>query len=238
MITRLIAIVILVTSSALGQHFEVASVKPSAPGDPGMYVEWPPGRLSLRNVNLRHTIKVAFLLDDYRIAGGPKWLDDDGFDIEGKTAEAASADQKRAMLQVLLADRFHLQSHRETRMVAGYAVVIAKSGPKLPKPEHPERPSASGWGPTIANGRNQTMEGFAQTLSASLQRPVVDETGIKDRFDFNLRWDAMVAPPVAGAEPGASVFAALQEQLGLKLEARHMPVEILVIDRAEKPSAN
>jgi len=66
----------------------------------------------------------------------------------------------------------------------------------------------------------------------------VDETGIKDRFDFNLRWDAMVAPPVAGAEPGASVFAALQEQLGLKLEARHVPVEILVIDRAEKPSAN
>jgi uncharacterized protein (TIGR03435 family) len=239
MIARLLAAAVFCAAITVAQPaFEVASIKPSAPDQPGSRMSGDQGRLVLENYSLKHCIQDAYGVQGYQISGGPKWLDGDHYDIEGKLSVGTPPNQRLAMLQRLLADRFQLQFHRETRTVPGYAVVIAKGGPKLPKPENPDAPSNWGSGSNMANGRNLTMAGFAQTLSRSLGRPVVDETGYQDKFDFRLRWSADAAPPSGDAEPGPSVFAAIQEQLGLKLEARRVPVEVLVIERAEKPTEN
>jgi uncharacterized protein (TIGR03435 family) len=198
----------------------------------GMRMTLPPGRIVLEKVTLRHTIKLAYNLQDWQLSGGPKWIDADPFDIEGKAAESTVFEQRKLMLQTLLADRFQLQLRRETRETPGYAIVIAKGGPKLPKPQYPDGPVGESSGPTLASGRNADMAQFAKTMSSALGRPVVDETALKDKFDFKLNWT------VREDEPGASVFALVQEQLGLRLEARRIPAEFFVIERAEKPAAN
>src|SRR5580765_4106556 len=122
-------LVLLVASVALAQPaFEVTSVKPSEPGQPGTTMRPDPGRLILNNASLRFAIKLAFGVEDFQIAGAPKWMDSDHFEIEGKCAEAATFHQKLAMLQVLLAERFQMKFHRETRELPGYALIPAKNG--------------------------------------------------------------------------------------------------------------
>jgi len=239
MIARLLAAAIPCVAIALAQPaFEAASIKPSAPDQPGSLMTGDRSRFVLQNYSLKHCIQDAYSVQENQILGGPKWLDGDHYDIEGKLAAGTPPSQRLAMLQTLLADRFHLELHRETRTVPGYAVVAARGGPKLSKPENPDAPSSWGSGSNMANGRNVNMAGFAQTLSRSLNRPVVDETSYRDQFDFLLHWSADAAPLSGDAEPAPSLFAAIQEQLGLKLEARRLPVEVLVIDRAEKPTEN
>ena len=229
---RLVCVFLLASIALAQPAFEVTSVKPSEPGQPGMGTRNDPGRLILNNATLQFAIRFGFGIQDFQFAGAPKWVDADHYEIEGKCAEAATFQQKLAMLQKLLADRFQLKFHRETREVPGYALVPAKGGLKLAKTKTPDGPSGGTMGPTLLGGTNQTTTFLASVLSANLGRPVADETGWKDHFDFRLNWTS------TPEEPAPSLFSIIQEQLGLRLEARRVPVEMFVIDHAEKPAGN
>jgi len=190
----------------------------------------------------------AYELEPYQIIGGPKWMDSDRYDIaakaegEGTPAKA----QVRLMLQALLADRFRLRVHRETREMLVYMLVIGKGGPKLKESATGSQSSfsLSSGGPlteiTVSRG---SMEQLAIHLSsAGIGRPVLDRTGLTGSYDYKLRWTSGMSaapdgtPADAGGQP--SIFTAIQEQLGLKLESGKGPTELVVIDNVEKPSEN
>jgi uncharacterized protein (TIGR03435 family) len=222
------------------------------------------GRCVFRRVTLKELIDRAFqshpLLSvgiDKTIVGGPKWIDSDAFDIEGKAENAPTTTeaQLRLMLQSLLTQRFNLKFHRETRDVSGYVLVQSKGGPKLTPTSAPNAtPSIASISPKPLAARNYNMQDFANFLSARVGSPVVDKTGLAERYDFTLQWTpspgeggvlGMVSPDVLAQlripppDPnGPSIFTALQEQLGLKLDAQKVPLEVLVIDSAEPPTEN
>jgi len=244
--------VLLVAIQAFGQPapppaFEVASIKPSKaePGSSGITSD--KGRISARNVTLRRCIRGAYNVPETQVLGGPKWIDDERYDIDAKAASPAGDNDLMIMLQSLLAERFNLVFHREKRPMSGYALVVGKGGLKI---QHSARDA-----PSFTHARRggidaqaSTMANLAQKLTDALHLPVADFTGAEGEFDFKLQWtpeDASARPPSGGnktgsaaADAGPSIFAALQEQLGLKLESRKVPTEVLVIDRADKASEN
>ena len=185
-----------------------------------------------------------------QLANAPSWLKTEKYDITGKPDKpgAPNDTQVRAMVQKLLADRLQLSFHRERRELSAYTITIAKGGPKLTKNDSGGLlPRFGGRGPGSIGVRNSNMEQFAAFLQARiLDRPVVDQTGLSGKFDFTLVWrpDQLAtpgpnAPPLpTDIESRSDIFAAFQEQLGLKLEATKAQVEVQVIDRVEKPSEN
>lgn len=224
--------------------FEVASVRshqPSGTGEGRTSLDSAPGSLTFRNARLSDCIKWAYQVRDYQISG-PSWLTVEKYDIAAKAASPAHTDQLRQMLQTLLAERFKLQFHRETRDLPVYALAVAKSGPKLHKADPGGNTSMNGENGSFAF-RGTSMPQFAEDLStfSQVDRPVLDRTGIPGVFDFNLKFgdsnDEMKRALVTG--DGVSIFTIVQEQLGLKLEARKGPVEMLVIDHvARAPGEN
>ncbi len=236
--------------------FEVASIKPAAPNQPGMGMQrLPGGRVNMKNVTLRLLISMAWNVRDFEVAGGPPWIDTDRFDILAKP-EAELPDTSdgstllNRMIQTLAADRFGLVYHRETREMPVYALVVAKNGPRLAPPTPQGHVSIMGSRGKL-EGKDAKSADLARLLSAILGRTVQDHTGLSGEYDFNLEWTPDIgdgpgfkgmpkdSPPEAPqAADGPSIFTAIQEQLGLKLESRKGPVEMLVIDRAEKPSEN
>jgi uncharacterized protein (TIGR03435 family) len=224
--------------------FEVASVRPRNTADAGRgrsSIDSAPGSLTIRNASLSSCIKWAYHVMDYQIAG-PAWLQIDKYDITAKSAGPAPMDQLRQMLQTLLAERFQLLFHRETKELPVYVLVAAKSGPKLHKAEPGGNTSMKGENGSFVF-QSTSMPQFVEDLSTLRQvdRPVLDRTGIPGIFDFNLKFgesnEEMKRALIAG--DGASIFTLIQEQLGLKLEARKGPVEMLVIDRVERaPTEN
>jgi uncharacterized protein (TIGR03435 family) len=199
-------------------------------------------------------VRVAYRVKDHQISG-PDWLASQRFDIVAKLPEGASREQVPEMLQSLLVERFKLALHRDKKEHTAYALVVGKNGPKL----HPSEGGAAGPGGTIKIGRGHlevnktTVSNFADMLSRLVDRPVLDMTELQGRFDFTLDFApegmktfGMIMgapaekPAESASEPsGPSIFTAVQEQLGLKLEARKAPVEILVIDHIEKvPTEN
>jgi uncharacterized protein (TIGR03435 family) len=219
-------------SLAFSQAFEITSVKPSPPDQPGMNARMDPGRFVLSNATLHWAVQMAFRLEDYQLIGGPKWMDSDHFEIEGKCADSTSMKDKLAMLQALLADRFQLKYHRETREMPGYVMLPAKTGLKLKKSEATDGQSNSTSGEYRLGGTNETTAELAALVAGNLHRPVIDETGSSDHFDFQLNW----APTAEG--PAPSLFTVIQEQLGIRLEARKVPIQLLIVESADKPSAN
>jgi uncharacterized protein (TIGR03435 family) len=223
--------------------FEVASIKPSQdPPGSNSGLTTTRGRISARNVTLKRCMRGAYGVEEPRILGGLKWLDEDRYNIEARAAGPAGDAELEVMLQSLLAERFKLSFHRETRALSGYALVVGKSGLKA-RPSEPDADSrtSSRWGSIEAAGC--TMAHLALKLSEVLHLPVADFTAVPGEFDFKLEWtfdDMQAKPPdaVPDAASGPSIFAALQEQLGLKLESRKVPADVLVIDHAEKPSEN
>jgi len=224
--------------------FDAASIKPSQdPPGSSSGITTSKGRISARNVTLKRCMRGAYGVEEPRILGGPKWVDEARYNIEARAAGPAGDRELMVMLQSLLAERFKLAFHREQRALPGYALVLGKSGMKA-KPSAPDAESRtnSGWGLIEAAGCN--MAQLALKLSEVLHLPVADLTALPGEFDFQLKWtsDAMQATPPSTATPdagsGPSIFEALQEQLGLKLESRKVPAEVLVIDHAEKPSEN
>ena len=223
--------------------FEVASVKPAGPGSRSRdFRIYPGGRLHITNLPLDLIVREAYSVKRYQLSGGPSWLHTDEFDIEAKAAGEPSRAQMLAMLQTLLADRFQLKVRRETREQNIFALTVAKNGPKLTPSSAAEfyirlyrntPMELPGVDYTIA-GQKATLAQIADRLGdMQLDRPVLDRTGIPGEYDFKLRYATDDNP-----DTGPSIFAAIQEQLGLKLEAARGPVGILVIEKAEKPSGN
>jgi uncharacterized protein (TIGR03435 family) len=221
--------------SQIPQEFEVASIKPNHGASITSGENIAHATVTITNDSLKDLIKVAYGLKDFQIAGGPRWIDTDRYDIVAKaTTRGDISDRElRPLLQSLLADRFKLRTHSEKREAAAYSLVIAKTGPKLI--EHTGTKESSS---NTANGSlratKATAAALASTLSRILDRPVTDDTGLKGDYDYKLQW----APDEQPDSPLPSIFSGLQEQLGLKLNSTKTLVDILVIDSAEKPSEN
>ena len=229
-------------------EFEVASVKLNKTGARGASAVPAPGgrRFTATNAPLMMLVMLAYNVTQRQIAGLPNSFNAEGYDIEAKTDHPVSYQQLMRMLQSLLADRFKLTLHRETKELPVYAMVVAKGGPKLR-----ENPALGD--PLVTRGakageqvfQNFPMPRFAFILSVQLDRSVEDRTGLAGSYDFTLAYmrDRVGAGVLEGreAQPSSdtpSIFTALQEQLGLKLESAKGPVETLVIDHVERPSEN
>jgi uncharacterized protein (TIGR03435 family) len=241
-----------------GQEFEAASIKPSAPAPMGMFragIQMSTGgRVSMSGVTARFLIQQAYGVKDFQIIGGPSWMGSERYDISAKPEGAATPDQVKVMIQGLLKERFQLAFHRETKELPTYALVMAKGGPKFPVSEV-ETGSDKPKGTQMRMGRGQfnlqgaPISALANQLGQILARSVIDKTELTGNYDFKLEWtpDQSQGGPLAVAggdghappdNTGVSIFTALQEQLGLKLESTKGPVEILVIEKAEKASEN
>lgn len=237
---------ILSAASLYGQTFEVASVKPAKSAaanskeGPQEKITVDPGSLTMRSVTLRSCIHWAFGVADYQISG-PGWLATERYDIQGKTAAPATPEQLRGMLRALLASRFGVALHRETKELPVYELVVGRNGPKL-------KPSAddadSGMRPNMDGElvyTHYTLAEFAEKMTGipfRVDRTVVDKTALAGAYDFKLKIADNAAEMKRGfeREDGPTPSDILQ-QIGLKLEARRDPIEILVIDKAERNPA-
>lgn len=249
------------------QEFEVASIKPAAPDARGTYVRTTEGgRVNIVNMPLKEMITLAYRIQPYQILGGPAWTSTARYDISAKPEKAPKDGELQLMLQALLKDRFQLALKRETRELPVYAMVLAKKdgalGPNLveskegscvaPDRNAPPKPGQRNCGQQMMSPRSlkavsAPMSQVIPMLARMLGRTVVDKTGLTGKYDIDLQWTpdetqlAMMPPEARAAASdasGPSIFTALQEQLGLKLESQKGPVEVFVVERAEKPSEN
>jgi uncharacterized protein (TIGR03435 family) len=245
------AILILVaalSSSAFGQsrEFEVASIKPSDPHSTPSRTMRTSGRDVYANITVLILIRIAYDVQGYQIAGAPRWLGDQFYDIAAKAGGESAPTQAelRQMLQKLLADRFQLKVRRETRELPVYALVVGKGGILMKESGPDARHSFMIPGPGRWKVSKLNMGHLAGDLTREVGRTVVDLTGLTGSYDFTLEWtpeQASVPSPDGAAPPdagGPSIFTAVQQQLGLKLESRKHPIDMLIIDQVEKPSAN
>jgi uncharacterized protein (TIGR03435 family) len=227
--------------------FEWANIQPGREPEAGSRYFTDRDRLVLQNQSLKDCIRIAFDVKAVRVApGGPKWVEAQHFDIEAKAASVAGDHEMKAMLRALLLERFKLEVHRETKMSPGYSLVVAKGGLKIRAvPPGPSRISSRR---ASLNGECASMASLAQALSDAMNRPVIDLTAVPGVFTFQLEWTPDVVQPgsltaddedpnvLPDMPRGPSISAALQDQLGLKLETRKVPLDVLLIDRAERPS--
>ena len=253
----------LIATSALPE-FEVASVKPSAP-DSNLKVDFAAGgKLFITNATLRFLIKIAYDIGDDQLAGGPGWIGSKRFDVEATPETPLGGDPKnmapdqillfhkpvRLRLQRLLSERFQLALRRESAAMPIYALVVAKGGPKklIATKSTGDPQLKAKFGDGVLNAAGVDMATLAKFLSeGQTGRPVVDMTGLNGKYDFHMEWAPDTSPnsqpgDSAGNQrpdaSGVSIFTALQQQLGLKLEARTDAADRLVVVRAELPSAN
>jgi uncharacterized protein (TIGR03435 family) len=245
-------------------EFEVASVKPNKSGSQRSSTNTNNGLLRATNVTLRQLILQSFRMLDFQL-GAPDWMSTERFDVEAKAESGAippagtpaenavRAEIQAKMLQSLLEDRFQLRSHRETKELPIFALVLAKDGPKL-QPTVEGRPGPNGLtaGSSRTNGTSAgvemsgsgiTMDRLISMLASQAGRPIINKTDLTGTFDFTLKFAQAANTATAGGdsvvEPtGPSLFTAIQEQLGLKLESAKAPVEVLVIDSVQRPSEN
>jgi uncharacterized protein (TIGR03435 family) len=216
--------------------FEIASVRMTPPGGNGLTSISPPGSatFSAMHVSLPILISIAYGVDSDRVTGGPSWVGSQQYDVNAKAEgdRRLSYEELKAPLQKLLEERFQLVVKRQTKEGPGYALVVAKSGSKLKRTE-----GGAAHSYILKGGldlQNAPLDGFAGALSRPAGRPVVNETGIKDNYDIKLQY----APEGAVNSPLPSIFTALQEQLGLQLVPRKVPVEMVVIERVERVPAD
>jgi uncharacterized protein (TIGR03435 family) len=222
-----------------GPAFEAAAIKPAAPNDNTGGWHSNAGRLTMRNMTLTQMVGAAWSVRDFQVSGGPKWAETDRFTIDAKAPSEVRDTQMKEMVKNLLQERFQLALRHETRPVPGYALVVAKSGLKI-KPAEGTGSESHGQGSNLHAVR-VTLGWLAQWLARQLSQPVVDETAVEGSYRFDLEWsrERQKAPAPADDPLGPpSLFTALPEQLGLKLEPRKLPLEFLVIERAERPSEN
>jgi len=253
MLGRGVLIALVCVVSGVGQAppaspvaFDVATVKPShaTDGHSHIYNHAEIGEFSTINVSLKGLMAFAYELPETRMVGGAAWLDSATWDVQAKTSpeeaerlkkmsfNAATA-EVRKMVQALLAERFGLVVHRESRELPIYILAVAKSGAKLGEVQSS--------GTTINTGRDHlevqgdnSVRLLAEQLAKITGRVVVDKTGVSGRYDVKLKW----APDDAKDATGPSIFTALEEQLGLRLETGKGPVEVLVVDKVAMPTAD
>ena len=232
--------------------FEVATIRPSNPDAQGRGITMRgPREVLTINTPLGYLIEFAYNVNTRQVIGGPSWMASDRYDVVGRPLAEGLPNERqlRAMIRSLLEDRFKLAIHREKRELPAFALVVGSS-PKLTKNDsNPNGLPGLGFrAPGALGVVNATMGDFVSVMQSNvLDRPVVDRTGLQGRFDFTLNWTPdesqfrgmglQLPPPSADAKlPG--LFTAIQEQLGLKLESVNAPVEVIVIDRVERPSEN
>jgi uncharacterized protein (TIGR03435 family) len=234
--------------------FEVATIKPSNPNRPGKLFTVRGAEVITINTTLSDLLTLAYDLHPKQISGGPSWLESEKYDVTGKpdVPGQPSVAQLKMMIQKLLAERVQLKFHREKKELSAYAITVGKAGPKFSKSERDPNslPGLFFRGPgTNLNVTNATISEFASLMqSAVLDRPVVNQTELSERYDFILKWTpdpgqfvsfgGAPSPPPDTLDAPPDLFTAIQQQLGLKLESTKAPVDVLVIDRIEKPSAN
>ena len=228
-------------------QFEVATVKPAAPSADGhTHINYPDGgAFSASNITLAALMQWAYDMPKNRILDAPPWFDATRFDLLAKAdAETdktlrnlpgkESGEAKRRMVQAMLAERFGMKLHEETRTLPAYDLEVAKGGTKL-QPTH-DAGKSIGTGRTHFNGSGLTVALIAQQLSEISGRVVMDKTNLPDRYDLKLEWTPDDAPPSENSAP--SFFTAVQEQLGLRLVPAKESARVIVIDQIEQASAN
>jgi uncharacterized protein (TIGR03435 family) len=248
--------------------FEVSTIKPSKPDTPNSNLSVNTSRVTLQNRSLDALIQFAYNLDhgsDDQIIGGPAWLRTSRFDINTKSDEATvaelskmSQDERiatlRLMVQALLADRFHLNIHHETRPLMVVVLTLANPGSKTDSKltNAPDRSTSHDWrGVHSDRPGHIEAQGVPINMLATMlaQQPeiggrlVIDQTGLTGIYDFTLNWSPQVlaesAAPNGSSDPsGPSLFAALTEQLGLKLKSTKAPIDVVVIDHVDPPTPN
>ena len=233
----------ILTWSQQSPSFDVSVIKPADPANTRYGMGFgPDGRtLTVDGLTVIQIIREAYgvLPDELSIRPGAAtggWIDSEKFDISAKSEGQGPLpkDQSNLMLRQLLADRFGLQLHRETKELVVYSLVLGKTGSKL-KEVRTEKPYLSGPAPGKLVSTGASMASLTRSLSRTLGRPVNDDTGLTGQYDFTLSW----APDDATSDAtGPSLFTALQDQLGLRLESKKAPVETIVIDHIGTPSPN
>ena len=245
MSSRTTVFFLLASVAAAQTEFEVASIRPH-PGVINYSSNFLTGGM-YRGVAITLTdlVEDAYGLQRYQVANAPGWASSEHFDVEGRAGGDGRLewDRARPMLQALLADRFKLKVHRESREVPAYDLVIAKGGPKLKENNDPnvQHPGSATYGDASGMHVKATKAPLSRLLpqlSINLYgRPVIDKTGLTGNYDYTLNWARDNTPAASdGNVPG--VFTAIQEQLGLKLEPSKTTVEMVVIDSAERPTGN
>jgi uncharacterized protein (TIGR03435 family) len=231
--------------------FEVATIKPSKPDALGFGIIFRNQQLATLNTTLTDLLAFAYGLHAKQITGGPAWMEQDKYDLVGKPEGQGQPSDKqlRTMIQKLVADRFNLTFHRDKKELSAYAITaIDKTGAKLTKSAGDPNglPGVGFSKPGALIAVNATIADFAGVLqSMVLDRPVVDQAGLSGRFDFKFNWTpdqsqfrGQVTAPVDDPSAPPGLFTAIQEQLGLKLDSTKSPVDVIVIDHVEKPSAD
>lgn len=244
---RRTSVVVLVAAPLLAQtlEFDVATIKPNNTGSTRSGTFTSPGRLEGTNLSLHQMIVDAYTVRDFQVIGGPDWITRDRFDVIGKIPGSAPPNSSREMLKSLLADRFNLVVHNETREEPVYELRLARADRSLGSALKTADCDAGPCGDTNTNessaggvvtARGVTMAEVSRWVSNRVDRVVIDRTGLTGAYDFEMRYarDILRTGSAAAADL-PTVFTALQEQLGLKLEGARGPVEFLVIDRAERP---
>jgi len=250
--------------TAKSPEFDVATIKPGKPGAQGSTFSFTPGEgVEVTNGTLKGIIEMAYDVRDFQITGGPAWTDSQMFDIAAKNAASDTGSQAdnstariedtRLRLQALLRQRFQLKIRREMKELPVYVLEVGKKGPTLLESSAANPAGASPAGINAGcgqmTGTNTSMANLAYKLSRLLDRTVLDRTSLTGNYDFQLSWTldtgGCSAPSLSGgssvsanAADGPSLFTALKEQLGLMLVSQKAPVEVLVIEHAERPSAN
>jgi uncharacterized protein (TIGR03435 family) len=238
-----VASVVMWTQVAAAQRFDAASIKRNTSGSRESGGSTTPNQIRATNVTLSWLLRRAYGLQDYQVVGAPEWTTTERYDVLAR-AEQAERNQIDVMLRNLLADRFRLVSRIETRELPVYALVLARPGqlgPRLTKTAITDCMKTGQFCGTnssnmVIRSVAETMTRLAEQVSPLAGRTVIDRTGLDGRYDFEVTWtsDALRSP--RPNDDGPSIFTALQEQLGLRLEAQRGPVEIMVIERVERPT--
>jgi uncharacterized protein (TIGR03435 family) len=233
--------------------FEVATIKPSKPDQPGKMFRVQGRRFKTVNTTLNDMISFAYGVHSKQVIGAPAWADTDKFDIDAEPdGEGAPNDKQwKTMMKKLIVERFKLKFHQDKRELSVYVLSVSKTGQKMTKSEGDPDGLPGLWFQQLGNlnVRNANMADFSGLMqSAVLDRPVLDQTGIVGRWDFTLKWTpddsqfsgfgARIPPPTDAANAPPNLYTAIQEQVGLKLEATKAPADVMVIDELEKPSDN
>jgi uncharacterized protein (TIGR03435 family) len=240
-----VCLLTLTGSRAIADEFEAASIKPHPTG----CVSGPMTRsgiqengalILIENMSLKAIIQMAYGVKDYQYSA-PGWLSSVCFDISAKPPSGYTHQKLRPLLQALLTNRFALAVHHVSKDVPAYALVVEKGGSKLQEAAGPRGFFTAR--PGLIEGKRRSMSEITDVLARLLNRPVIDETGLKSVYDIKLEWIPDPTAPVstddAASDPGASLSTALHEQLGLKLQSRKVPVDAVIVDHVEKvPTEN
>jgi uncharacterized protein (TIGR03435 family) len=243
---RIIFSAVLTAATVLGQSpapppaFDVASIKASPAerrgGEAmlGENIKASPGSLNMRHVTLKTCIAWAYHVFEYQV-NGPEWIGLEHYEVAAKAAGPATEPELRAMLQTLLADRFQLTFHRQTKEMQAFVLTVGKNGPKFheSKTEGDSILQPDPKTMTVAVHRVSVAQ-MIDPLSRMFQLPVVDMTGLTGRYDVTMNIAKYIPQNGEKADPLSIIQTGLQEELGLKLEQKKVPVDLLIVDHAEK----